>query len=222
MEELNEPLEALRVCRKCKLEAHDEVGLALFKKDPRLVIGYATICLECNRLSDMIYHNKNRNKRIRNSNEYYYKNRDRLAKAMKVYREANKEAFQLYRDTHKEIKAINDRIWSKANKGKINAKTNKRRATKLNQTPVLSQAEIARIKDKYELSSYLTKLTGEQYHVDHIVPIIKGGLHHPLNLRVITAEDNLSKGTNIPELTEANVTLHAEYYGCTRYSVISL
>ncbi len=46
----------------------------------------------------------------------------------------------------------------------------------------------------------LTKLTGERYVVDHIVPLISDevcGLHVPWNLRVITQEENLRKSNKL-------------------------
>jgi 5-methylcytosine-specific restriction endonuclease McrA len=48
----------------------------------------------------------------------------------------------------------------------------------------------------------LTKLTGERYVVDHIVPLISDevcGLHVPWNLRVITQEENLRKSNKLLE-----------------------
>jgi len=40
---------------------------------------------------------------------------------------------------------------------------------------------------------HLNETTGIIHHLDHIVPLIKGGIHHPINCRVITAEENMSK-----------------------------
>jgi len=65
----------------------------------------------------------------------------------------------------------------------------KRRAMKLNQTPELTGLGKERILNLYRLAK---ALPGE-WHVDHIIPISKGGLHHPDNLQIITAEDNMHK-----------------------------
>ena len=46
----------------------------------------------------------------------------------------------------------------------------------------------------------LTKITGERYVVDHIVPLINPdvcGLHVPWNLRVMTQEENLKKSNKL-------------------------
>lgn len=45
-------------------------------------------------------------------------------------------------------------------------------------------------------AQHMTKITGERYVVDHIVPLLSEevcGLHIPWNLRVITQEENLKK-----------------------------
>ena len=34
----------------------------------------------------------------------------------------------------------------------------------------------------------------EKYHVDHIIPRSKGGLHHEDNVQILLKEDNLAKG----------------------------
>ena len=40
----------------------------------------------------------------------------------------------------------------------------------------------------------LTKRTGIEHHLDHIHPLSKGGEHSPFNLKIVTKEENLSKG----------------------------
>lgn len=60
----------------------------------------------------------------------------------------------------------------------------------------LTPSERRRIGQIYAEARRLTKETGIEHHVDHIKPLAAGGEHHPDNLRVITAEENLKKGAN--------------------------
>ena len=39
---------------------------------------------------------------------------------------------------------------------------------------------------------------GPDYHVDHIIPISKGGTHTPENLQILTAAENRAKGAKMP------------------------
>lgn len=60
-----------------------------------------------------------------------------------------------------------------------------------------SEIEKLMIKHRYEDARRLTKETGIEYHVDHIIPLAEGGPHLPWNLQVITKPENLSKGAKI-------------------------
>jgi len=62
----------------------------------------------------------------------------------------------------------------------------------------LSTAEQSQVKAIYRLRIALTRATGIDYHVDHHIPLAKGGKHHPDNLWVIPAADNLRKGAKLP------------------------
>lgn len=46
----------------------------------------------------------------------------------------------------------------------------------------------------YEKARQISLETGIAHHVDHIRPLAKGGRHHPSNLQIITAKENLRKG----------------------------
>lgn len=91
--------------------------------------------------------------------------------------------------------------WRIANPAKRNAASAKRHAAKLNATPHwLTQEHLDQIEMCYVEALALRMYTGQEYHVDHIVPL-QGkavcGLHVPWNLRVILAKDNLAKSNTL-------------------------
>ncbi len=49
----------------------------------------------------------------------------------------------------------------------------------------------------YDTAKFLESVTGEKHHVDHIIPLSRGGRHDPWNLQVLTAEENLKKSNKI-------------------------
>jgi 5-methylcytosine-specific restriction endonuclease McrA len=64
----------------------------------------------------------------------------------------------------------------------------------------LSRKQKSEIRQLYQIAITMTQTTGEQYVVDHIVPL-RGeavcGLHVPWNLRVITQDENLKKSNKL-------------------------
>jgi hypothetical protein len=87
--------------------------------------------------------------------------------------------------------------WKAANKTQVRADTKARRRKHRDATPPwLTRKQKSAIRHLYQIAITMTQTTGEQYVVDHIVPL-RGeavcGLHVPWNLRVITQEENLKK-----------------------------
>lgn len=78
------------------------------------------------------------------------------------------------------------------------AKSAKRRARKRKQTPPLTLTEQQQVVAIYKRCQELTESTGIAHHVDHIIPISKEGEHHPDNLQILTAEQNMKKGDRLP------------------------
>lgn len=73
------------------------------------------------------------------------------------------------------------------------------------QTPLLTEEEKWIISDLYQLRDSLNQAAGYiAYHVDHIKPLARGGLHHPSNLRVTTCRENMTKGTKEWEVPPPN------------------
>jgi len=69
----------------------------------------------------------------------------------------------------------------------------KRRKLIVDQVKELSYNELNRIEELYCECAKKRKETGNMYEVDHIVPIWKGGKHHPDNLQILTYEDHRKK-----------------------------
>jgi 5-methylcytosine-specific restriction endonuclease McrA len=109
-----------------------------------------------------------------------YRTKENQLKKQKAWREKNYEKYQ--------------QQWLRVPKEKVNARAANRRAKVRNQTPDLTEAEKDVILELYAEAKRLTEETGIPYEVDHIIPICKGGLHHPDNLQVITQKENRKKG----------------------------
>jgi len=62
------------------------------------------------------------------------------------------------------------------------------------QTPPLSASDVEKMKAIYFEARTISLDTGITHHVDHICPVAKGGAHHWLNMAIVPARANLSKG----------------------------
>lgn len=82
-------------------------------------------------------------------------------------------------------------------KEKQNNKTYRYRSKKYGEVPLLTSEENERILHIYKECANITEETGIQHHVDHIIPISKGGKHHPDNLQILTATENIRKSNKL-------------------------
>jgi len=104
------------------------------------------------------------------------------------YRKANPGYDAEYYKANREKKLAQRAEYAKANPGKTNANTAKRRALIKQQTPSWYCHET--VTAIYEVAAEFG------YHVDHIVPLSKGGLHSHENLQLLTPEENMAKGAS--------------------------
>ena len=142
-------------------------------------------------------------KRIYND-QYCELNKDRIRLRKAEYREINKEQIKArkakYYATHKK----QTRTYAKEHQAERTACQAARKALILGAT-IGNLAEIAWIyKRAKEAPKVRCYLCGElipvgHRHVDHIIPLSKGGKHQPSNLAVACDKCNESKGAKMPE-----------------------
>lgn len=98
--------------------------------------------------------------------------------------------------------------WKENNKVQVRADTKARRRKHRQATPKwLSRKQKSEIRQIYQIAITMSQTTGEQYVVDHIVPLRSDtvcGLHVPWNLRVITQEENLKKSNKLLDTPSAS------------------
>jgi len=208
---------SLKVCSKCKTDKPEsEFGKELGGKG-----GLRSQCKVCRNEIGAAYYQLNKTaidakrrvydqahkvEKAANGVKYRSINKDKIASRMKIYNAVNKESrlvyIAKYQAANKESIATRQSAYRKSNKGKINTHTAKRRASKLQATLKWGELNDLIISEAYELAQSRSELTSSKWHVDHIIPLVNDkvcGLHVGINLQVITAFENTSKGNKFSE-----------------------
>lgn len=164
----------MKKCSKCLIEKTADC----FSPDKRVASGLQSRCKSCNAEHRRKSYEKNpeHHKRLvaESTKRHYLKKLQRNAD----YRLNNPDKVSAWKKK--------DRL---TNKARINADTAKRRA-KLKGSVSVEIKQLYILKDFYQSMSL-----GEVFHVDHIIPLAKGGKHEINNLQIIPAIDNLRKGS---------------------------
>lgn len=135
------------------------------------------------------YREANREETLRRTKEWQARNPERCRANRKAWYSANKErAFKQTRE------------WRKTDQGRAYVRELRRlrRATFRRACP--AWASRREIKEVYLNAVRLTRETGIEHHVDHVVPLhspLVCGLHVSWNLRVITASENHVKSNRV-------------------------
>jgi 5-methylcytosine-specific restriction endonuclease McrA len=156
-------------------------------------------CVECMK-EDWVIDNEKRKEKPKSEaakaagKRYYEKNRE------VVIARAAARPHEEVREYKEKYKAANPELYK--------ALTSVRKRRHRNATPPwITKEQKLQIRQMYLQAQKLTKMTGERYVVDHIIPLINDsvcGLHLPWNLRVMTQEENLKKSNKLldtPKIT---------------------
>jgi len=109
-----------------------------------------------------------------------------------------------YKADNKEKVSKKAKLWRENNSAKRAMYQNERRVNKINAIFYGACMEYYKFftEEIYSLAKERSKKTCIPHAVDHIIPLnnpIVCGLHHPLNLQVITASENSSKNNKFSE-----------------------
>lgn len=153
------------------------------------------------------YYQKNKEHLKAKANKRYSQNREAILEIVRRYREENPEAVlrsqRKYSRKYREEINERGRKWRRANRDKCNYYSSRNRKEVRKATPSwLTEWDLFVIQEHYYKARRLYQLTGIEWHVDHIYPLMGNkarGLHVPWNLRVIPASENLKKSNKMPE-----------------------
>lgn len=153
-------------CSKC-----DTVkSLDQFYADPTGKYGKMSYCKLC---------------RSKQASDWRRKNPEKVKAINTRHKENNPKAYASYYKKHKT-----------KNPGKTALDSANRRANMEGAKVNLTPEDKEKIKEFYWLAKDLEIISGQKYHVDHIVPISRGGKHHWSNLQILPKDLNLKKGAN--------------------------
>ncbi len=203
----------MKTCTKCKQEKPFES----FAKAKTRKSGYQSACKECNakyrrensekiKSLNITYYLSNREEILEQKKEYYLENREQILSQKVLYHEENRQKILEYRKKYLEENTEKVKEWYQNNKDRVARNSAKRRARRLNATPLwLSDEQRTEIDVLYFLCRMISEDTGVEHHVDHIIPL-KGktvcGLHVPWNLRIVPKDINLKKNNKLDESLE--------------------
>lgn len=161
-------------------------------------------CRSCNKKKQRKHYWKDPESGREQQRKWYKRNKDKSRIGSQKWRRNNPDKVRemqrrnYYNHKEKRIAYINQ--WKKDNYENVKAWNRNRKAIKKSAEGRHTRDDIA---DLMRLQkgrcAYCEKKLKQDYHVDHIVPISKGGSNNKRNLAISCVECNLKKGSKTPE-----------------------
>lgn len=140
-------------------------------------------------LSNRIYHKREAEKVAERKRHYYKENREQILEYHHNWLVENANT-----DEYKAKRAFHNKRWKQNNPVQVRLNHHKRRAQTTNKVV------------KEEITNWLSKICGicseyieTSFHIDHILPLSRGGLHEASNLQLAHPVCNLKKNKKTQE-----------------------
>jgi 5-methylcytosine-specific restriction endonuclease McrA len=120
----------------------------------------------------------------------------------KQYNEKKREYKQHWFQENKERLRPERQAYRDANRGQTREAQRRYKARKRDAVMPSSRLELSAVQALYWIAGVLSNSCDESFHIDHIIPLSRGGSHTFENLQILSAEENLRKGSKLPEELE--------------------
>lgn len=169
-------------------------------------------CLACCRIKDRTRWWVDHDRKLAQRREWYRENRESVLELSKAYLRANREAISQRRrarwHANGEANRENQRARYAANPDLWKTHARLRRARMKGAEGKHTPDDVARILEAQgHRCVYCDADLHDGYHIDHIVPLIRGGTDWPDNLQCLCAPCNLSKHDIMPDEFERRIAL---------------
>ena len=168
----------------------------------------ASSCKSCASAYHKTWHAANKERHAEYMSAWQKANKESVYKRVKAWKANNRdkvnEGGRAYHAAHREEDAHRTKAWRAANPDKRTASYHRRRARVAATGGTLSGAELADIRAAQTdnqgrlICWWCNKPITGKPHLDHWIPLDKGGTNDPGNLHYMHAKCNLKKATKLP------------------------
>lgn len=161
-------------------------------------------CKTCQKARSRAWYEKNKELCLKRASEWYENNKSEIKIKQKKYAQKNPDIVNActarWSAKNKDKVYAKNKIWKQANKDLVNAHTQNYRSRKKFKGGVLSRGIRKSLMHLQNGLCIVCKvdLTETSIHLDHIVPLSKGGLNIDSNIQLLCSSCNCKKGSKDP------------------------